>query len=227
MKNLTLFLILLTLTLTNCETNSSKNKIEILEYSIHNEDVTQAPAKTQVALNVIINTNSTTKQEVKDLLIFLYEKTKKRTGFKYHKNPTNIFIYAFTSIDKAESRMEQWIGMISKNQGETNPKIKISEVQFNSLNVIDEEKWELSKKQRLEVWNKLIHLEDKAQNETNAKYPLDKVGITEKDIHKNANFYKIITKKYKAELAKESGIDYNLIDSIGVEGIKNGWAFPK
>jgi hypothetical protein len=223
----TLFLILLALTLTNCGNNSSKNTNEILEHSIHNEDIYQVPIKTQVTLSVTINTKEITEQGVKDLLTFLYEKTKKRTGFKHHKNPTNIFIYAFTTKEKAESGMGQWIGMISQNQGETNPKIKISEVQFNSLNEVDEEKWGLSQYQRLEVWNKLIHLEDKARIETDAKYPLDKVGITETDFDKNADLNEKIKKKYKTELAKEYGIDYSIVDSVGVEGIKKGWAFPK
>lgn len=226
-SNFILFLILLELTLTNCGSNSSKNTISILEHSIHNEDIYDAPIKTQVTLDVIINTKEITKQNIKNLLTSLYEKTKKRTGFKHHKNPTNIFIYAYTTKEKAESGMGQWVGMISKSYSEINPKINISEKQLNSLNEVDEEKWGLSQKQRLEVWNKIIHLEDKSQKEADAQYPLDKAGITMTDINKNTDLMRKLKNKYETELAKEYGIENSIIDSVGIEGIKKGWAFPK
>jgi len=226
-SNFTLFLIMMSFIFTNCGSNTSEKTVQIIEHLVHNEDIYDAPIKTQVTLDVIIGKKEITEQNIKDLLTSLYEKTKKRTGFKHHENPTNIYIYAYTTKEKAESGMGQWVGMISKSYSEINPKISISERQINSLNEVDEERWGLSQKQRLEIWNKIIHLEDKSQKEADAKYPLGKAGITMTNIDKNTELMRKLKKKYEIELAKEYGIENSIIDSVGIEGIKKDWAFPK
>ncbi len=231
MKNLNFALLFLSIILINCTGNSSRKSMKtpatVIEHTIHNEDIYDAPIKTQITLEVIVNPENLNELKIRDLLNYLYDKTKKRTGFQYHKNPTNIFIYVFTSKEKAESGMGQWIGMISKSYDETTPKISVSETQLNSLNEVEEEKWGLTHNQRLEVWDKIIRLEDKAQLEADKKYPLDKAGITMDDINKNSDLMKKLKSQYEIELAKEYSISKNIIDSVGLEGLKNGWAFPK
>lgn len=231
MKNLYFALLFLSIILINCSDNSSKKSVEtpttVIEHTIHNEDVYDAPIKTQITLEVIVNTENLNEQNIKYLLNYLYDKTKKRTGFQYHKNPTNIFIYAFTTKDKAESGMGQWVGMISKSYDETIPKISISETQLKSLNEVEEEKWGLTHNQRFEIWNKRIRLEDKAQLEADKKYPLNKVGIKKDDIIKNIELMRKLKSQYETELAKEYSIPKNTIDSVGIEGVEKGWPFPK
>jgi len=123
--------------------------------------------------------------------------------------------------------MGQWIGMISKGYDDTNPKIEISAVQLNALKEVAEDRWGLTQKQRLEIWNKIIQLEDRAQMEADKKIPLDKPGITLDDMNKNVDLMRQLKAKYEKELAKEYGINKSIIDSVGLEGLKKGWAMPK
>lgn len=226
---LTFIFAILSLILTNCRNNSTNRKetTQLLKYSILNEDIYDIPLKTQISLNVLIEDSTINKENIKDLLKHLYDKTISRSGFKYHNNPTNIFIYAFTTTDKAKSGMGQWVGMISKGHSENLPSINISDLQLNAINEIEVNKWHLTYIQRQEIWSKIIHLEDKSQIEADKKYPLDQAGITFKDIKKNSELMKSLKEKYEKELAKEYHIEKVIVDSVGLEGIVNGWAFPK
>ena len=200
---------------------------DIIKHEILNNEIYDAPVKTQVVLDVLILDKNIDKQTVTDLLNYLYDQSIKRTGFKYHKNPTNIFIYAYTTKEKAESGMGQWIGMISKSYNDNKPSISLSDVQFKSLSLKPIEKFGLSEAERLEIWNKSIKIEDRAQKEADVKYPLDKIGITINDIKNNSAMYNKLKEKYISNLAKEYNITTSIIDSIGVEGLTKGWSFPK
>ena len=211
--------------LTNCSSNSETTNL--LNHSILKEDIHDVPIKTQVQLDVLIVDTAITEQKVSDLLMHLYNKTKKRTGFDYHTNPTNIYIYAYTSKEKAEAGMAQWIGMVSKSFNETQPQIEISEKQFKSLTLKPVDKFGLSESVRLKIWTQSIKVEDRAQKEADAKYPLNKAGITQDDIENNGTLYNQLEKIYTKELAEEFGIEIAIVDSIAVEGITKGWPFPK
>ncbi len=226
MKTLKITLIIaIGMVLTNCS-NSTQTKY-ILKHTILKNEVNDSPIKTQVEIDVLITDTAITKQKVSDLLTFLYSKTAKRTGFKYHTNPTNIYIYAYTSKEKAESGMAQWIGMISKSYDDVQPQIDISETQLKSLTLKSVEKFGLPQKIRLEIWEKSIKIEDRAQKEADKKYPLDKVGITKNDIKKNVALNDKLKAKYEKELAADYGVSVAIIDSIGLEGMTKGWPFPK
>jgi len=226
---LTLTIAVLSLTIIYCGNKTSENskKENVLKYSIHKENIYDAPIKTQVTLDVIIEDKELNVQKIKDLLNHLYDKTIKRSGFKYHNNPTNIYIYVYTSKEKAESGMGQWVGMISKSYDDNKPKINIKEKQVNTLTEEPNNRWGLTQEQRKEIWDKIIRLEDKAQKEADKKYPLDKPGITQDDVRKNTDLMRELKKKYENELAKECGVKRTVIDSIGLEGLKKNWAFPK
>src|SRR6056297_3318087 len=182
------FILLIGIILTNCSNNTTP-KESMLSHIILNDDVYDAPVKTQVQLDVLITDTAITEQKVRKLLLDLYYKTKVRTGFEYHTNPTNIYIYAYTSKEKAESGMAQWIGMVSQDYDDTQPNISLSETQFNSLSLKPVDKFGLEENIRLEIWEKSIKVEDRAQKEADEKYPLDKAGITKDDIKKNSDLY--------------------------------------
>lgn len=44
---------------------------------------------------------------------------------------------------------------------------------------------------------------------------------------KNVDLMRELKEKYENELAKEYKVDKAIIDSVGLEGLKKGWAFPK
>lgn len=139
--------------LSNCSDTPNS-----LEYSVLNEKVEDVPLKTQVMLEVLITDTTITKQKISELLNSLFNQAIKRTGFKYHSNPTNIYIYAYTSKEKAESVMAQWIGMISKSYDEINPTIDFNESQLCSLTLKPVEKFGLPESVRLEIWKKALKL---------------------------------------------------------------------
>jgi len=226
MKTLKITLIIaIGIALSNCS-DSTQSKY-ILKHTILKDEIQDIPLKTQVQLDILITDTAITKQKVSDLLTFLYDKTAKRTGFEYHSNPTNIYIYAYTTKEKAESGMAQWIGMISKDNSETEPNIDISETQLNSLYLKPVKKFGFSENIRLEIWNKSIKVEDRAQKEADLKYPLNKAGITKADIEKNGELNNKLKAKYEKVLAAEYGITVAILDSIAVEGIIKGWPFPE
>lgn len=65
----------------------------LLNYKLLNDEVYDAPIKTQVQLDILILDTAISEQNIRKLLTFLYGKTIKRTGFKHHSNPTNIYIF--------------------------------------------------------------------------------------------------------------------------------------
>ena len=237
MKTIRLTLILIIgLLIANCTNSSKKDKIEqrkevkpvsLLDHTILENEVYDASIKTQVQLDVLILDKVITEKRIRDLLTSLYDKTINRSGFKYHTNPTNVYIYVYTSKEKAESGMGQWIGMISKSYSDTHSKIDVSKIQLNSLKLKPIPKFGLSSSLRIEIWNKSIKNEDKAQKMADKKYSLEKAGITMEDIKQNITMSDKLKVKYKKEMAAEYGIEIAIIDSIGIEGITKGWPFPK
>ena len=227
MRILNFTFIALTLILTNCgggETGAMPS--DLLKYSIHNEEVYDAPIKTEVSIDVLIEDVNINEEGIKTLLNYLYKTTKERSGFKHNEHPNSIYIYAFTTKEKAASGMGQWIGMISKSASDKNPKINFSEIQLNSLSVNIENRWGLSQDKREELWKEIVNAEDKAYKEADKKYPLAKLDLTESDISKNADLRDSLKDQYEWEIAKENNLKKVILDSIGIEGLKKGWAFP-
>lgn len=99
------------------------------KYKVLDEDIYDAPIKTQVVLNILVS-GGISETGLKALLNKLYSSAKTKRGFKYHSSPTNIYIYAFTSKERAESGMGQWIAMLQKSYGDVSPKISINERQI-------------------------------------------------------------------------------------------------
>jgi hypothetical protein len=229
-KNLLLIIfILLMFSCSNKGNNNATNESEInlVDYTILKEIIYDKPIKTQVHLDVLLRSENISEYEVRTLLNFLYEKTKYRKGFEYHDNPTNIYIYVYGSKEKAKAEMGQWIGMVAKGYDEEFPEIRISEKQLKSLTILPEEKFGLSNKQRIDIWNKLIKAEDRAEIEAEKRYPIDNANLTREDIKNNSKYFNSLLKQYEKEIAKEFNIELAIEDSITIEGIKKGWSFPR
>ncbi len=217
---------LLTCCTDNIDRNSTNNNLNILDYRILEETIFDKPVKTQIQLDVMLQSKNASETEIRDLLKYLYDQTRSRSGFKYHNNPTNIYIYVYGTKEKANAEMGQWVGMVAKGYDEEFPEIRISEKQLKSLTILPEKKFGLSKKQRIDIWNKLIKAEDKAEIEAEKRYPLDSADLTREDMKNNSEYYDIILKQYSKEIAKEYSIELAIEDSITIEGLKKGWAFP-
>jgi len=225
--------ILLILFASNCGNGNSVLKssesenIDLLEHVIFDEEIYDAPIKTQVTLHVIITDDSVNKDKIGILLNALYSKVMKRSDFNYRTSPSSSFIYAYDSKEKAQSGMGQWLGMISKSHADTHSSVRFNDIQLSALNEVQETKWNLSYEQRQEIWKELVKSEDKSQNEADKKYPLDKSNITLDDMNKNSEYNNQLRELYAKKLASKLSIPINILDSISTEAFVNGWPFPE
>lgn len=148
MKKMVFLLSVMTITLLGyCQ---GTNKDGLLTYLILKEKVSDTQIKTQVELRILITDTNITEQRIRELLTYLYTISINRTGFKYSSNPTNVFIYAYTSKEKFESGF-QWIGMIAKGYYESNPVLSISDIQMKSLTLKPANRLGLAEKARVEI----------------------------------------------------------------------------
>lgn len=228
MKKLTILLLtILILILSNCKNNSEPPK-DLLKYTIVSENISDTPLKTQVSINILLtDIKNINEKKLETLLTYLYNQQINRTGFKYHKHLNTVLVYAFSTKEKANAGKGQWVAMISKMYDDTNPKFEISETQFKALTVKEQDKWGLTQKKRQEIWDKIIYAERNAQKEADKKHPLDKPGITQEDMKKNIKLMEKIKVENQNGIAQEYQIEISIIDSIGFEGVMNGWSFPK
>lgn len=194
-----------------------EKKPALPEYTILNEDVYDAPIKTQVEVNVLVS-GEISEAGLKTVLSQLHSSTKARKGFKYHDSPTNIYIYAFTSKERAASGMGQWIAMLQEGPGDPKPTISINERQIAQLGAEPEERFGLSEEKRKQIWKELVLMEDRAMEETIQRYP--------QDIKKQAEMENRLIDEYKDKLAEEHGLTREQLDEISVEGVEKDWPFP-
>lgn len=146
-------------------------KLIMPTYSVLDEDIHDAPIKAQVELNILVS-GEISETGLKSLLRKLYSSAKAKKGFKYHSSPTNIYIYAFTSKERAESGMGQWIAMLQQSPGDARPRISINERQIAQLGAKPQERFGLSEERRREIWKELILVERRARKEAEEQYPL-------------------------------------------------------
>lgn len=150
----------------------TKKKVVIPQYSVLDEEVYDAPVKTQVTLNVLVSGNIS-EPGLRALLNQLYNTAKDKKDFEYHDSPTNIYIYAFTSREKAESGMGQWIAMLDKSYDDKSPAISINELQIAELTAKAEERFGLSEKKRKEIYKEAISAGRRARIEAEKEHPID------------------------------------------------------
>jgi hypothetical protein len=223
---LTLTLTALILLLTNC--GGDEPPKDLLKHTVHKEYVSDTPLKTQVSIDIIIgDKDNATEQKLQKLLTYLYDQQINRTGFKHHDHPNTVLIYAYASKELADGGMGQWVAMISKMYDDTKPDFDLNETQFKALTAVEQDKWGLTQQQRQEIWDKIIYAERDAQTEADKKYPLDKPGITKEDMSNNVDLMTELKEKNEQDLAKEYEVDRAIVDSIGLEGVTNGWPFPR
>jgi len=189
-----------------------------LKYTILNENIYDAPIKTQVELNILVS-GEISEVSLKTLLNQLYSSTKTRKGFKYHDSPTSIYIYAFTSEERAGSGMGQWIAMLQKAHADTKPTININERQMAQLGAKPEERFGLSEEKRKEIWKELILIENRAMKEAEKRYP--------QELEKQAEMERHLIDEYKSELAEKYELIPEQLEKISSEGLEKDWLFPK
>jgi hypothetical protein len=151
---------------------NKEEKIVMPKYSVLDEEIYDAPIKTQVGLTILVS-GEISEPGLRALLNKLYFSIKARRGFKYHDSPTNIYIWAFTSKERFEAGMGQWIAMLEKSYYDVEPTIRINERQIAQLSAKPEQRFGLSEEKRKEIWKELVLLERRARKEAKERYPID------------------------------------------------------
>ena len=200
------------------EATVEQEKAVIPKHTILNEELYDVPIKTQVTLNVLVS-GEITEPGLRALLNQLYSSIKARKGFKYHDSPTNIYIYAFTSKERAESGMGQWIAMLQKSPGDAKATISINERQITQLGAKPEERFGLSEEKRKGIWKELVLVEDRAMEEALEQYP--------EEFEKQVEMERRLIDDYKNKLAEKYELTREQLQEISVEGVEKDWPFPK
>lgn len=87
---------------------------DYIKFSIIDEEVTDAPIKTQIAQSILIeNKDSATEDNLRKLLNYQYNKLSKRKGFKFRSSPNRIYIWAFDSKKLYDKKSGYYKAMIS------------------------------------------------------------------------------------------------------------------
>lgn len=192
------------------------------DYIVLNEDVSDAPVKTQVVMDILVS-GEITKEGLETLLNDLYSSIKQRTGFEYHDHPNAIYIRAYTSQERAESGMQ--IAMLEKNAVNDSPLITINENQIAQLGAKSDEKFGLSEEQRKEIWKAYILAERQAREEADKKYPPEQV-TTKEELRRLSEYEANLKDKYLEDLAKKHGLTRDQLELISIEGLEKEWPFP-
>ena len=196
----------------------TEEEVTIPTHIILKEDVYDSPIKTQVTVEALVS-GEISAPGLRILLNQLYSSTKAKKGFKYHDSPTSIYIYAYTSKERAESGMGQWIAMLQKADAETSPTISINERQIAQLGAEPEERFGLSEEKRKEIWKELILIEDRAMEEALKRYP--------KELEKQIEMERRLIDERKSKLAEKNGLTHEEIREISIEGLEKDWPFPR
>lgn len=218
-------LLLFILFFINCS-NKQKPKNQ-LAYTIYNEELTEKPSKTQIITDIVINQkDSITAEKLESLLNQLYEERMNRDGFQYREHPNCVAIYAYLSKERVDSGASQWIAMIAKMPMDSVSKISFNDAGLHSLSEKKEIKWNLSYKKRKQIWDRIIFAEREGQIQADKAIPIV-AGITAEEYGKNANWSDKVKKVEENKIIKDFKITRVVLDSVGMEGIYNDWAFPK
>jgi hypothetical protein len=206
-----------------------EEKNTLLKFSVLNDKVSDTPLKTEIITEILLDKKEViTENKLETLLKTLYVKQKKRKGFKYHKTPNSVAVYAYLSKQKALSGMGQWVGMISKTNinNNSNPVFKINKTQLKSINEKAEILWKLSDKKRREIWRKMILAERYGFEMAQKIHPI-KAGSTQEDLKKGGELISKWQLVKEKEILKEYKVNRQFLDSIVLEGLIKGWTFPK
>lgn len=227
MKKILIWGIVLSLMVVFCgkETSEVEKKVEekaelqiiLPSYGILNEDIYDAPIKTQVTLSILVS-GKISEEGLKVLLGKLYSSIKARKGFKYHKHPTNIYIYAYTSKERFQSEMGLWIAMLDKSYDDAEPNIRVKRTQLDQLGKEPEQKFGLSEAKRKKIYWELDEAGWRAEREGQKKYP--------SDLNKQGRLCKTLKEKYKAPIRKKYNITKDQAFEIRVEGLVKDWPVP-
>lgn len=224
-KHYQIFHILALLVLFSCTPQTKRTST--LRHIIVSEQIEDIPLKSQIVQHVLIQEQSYGESDILVLLKELFDRAKNRTGFKYRSRASNIYIYAYTSHEKAVSAGAQWVGMISIDPTQETPLSRINDIQLKSLTEPSVDKWGIPHEKRKSIWLESIQAEKKAQEKADEKYPYWELNSPKDYLEKNIDLFRELQAQHNKQLLEKHHIQPEILDSISLEGVLKGWSYPK
>ncbi|MFQ5839586.1 MAG: hypothetical protein ACE5HK_02580, partial [Candidatus Methylomirabilales bacterium] len=107
--------------------------IKLPDFEVVMDEISDTPLKTQVELHIVVS-GKITEDNLRTLLNRQYQLAMDRRGFKYHKAPTNVYIYTYDSEEKAKAGQGLWLAMLQMGPLEKGkPKLTVRPDQIVNL----------------------------------------------------------------------------------------------
>ena len=184
-------------------------------FALVDEEIYDAPLKTQIQ-QYFVAPSDITQQEIRDDIQRLYKKAIARTGFRYHRHPTNIYIYIYGSEEKARRGQNLWVAMGSKNFSDSGLSVDVNEGRLAALTTPPEERFGLSEETRQGIFKESVAAEDRALAEAMERFP-------DPDFQRQGALSSNLREQYNAEVARKYGLTEEELGKIAVEGLMKGW----
>jgi len=143
-----------------------------MQHKIHRREVSEIPIKTTLSLHVVLS-EEWTKQDINELLDNLYESEAETVITKSKISNFHIFIYLYSSEDRADANQGLWIAMLSKVGAEGEIYKSFDDEGIINMNTPEEIHFDLTELERREVWKKIVIAERNAVKKADESYPLD------------------------------------------------------
>ena len=109
-------------------------------------------------------------EKLRSFLRYEYGKVRGMTGFKHHSSPTSIYLYIYTSKERAKTG-SQWIAMLDKSHAAKTFSIRINDAELSQLKTGAKIRFGLTEQKRKELYKQYSEAEKRASKEAQKKYP--------------------------------------------------------
>jgi len=206
-------------------TSASPGSPTALAYTIHEDEETSTPLKSQVVLHISVSSD-VNESNLRQLLDRLYIRAMARTGFQYHEHPTNVFIYVYATEAHYRGRSPNF-ATLAKGKWDAGPSVTVWWDRYPKPDA-RAERHGLTLRQRKALWSDYIDCEDRARSEAEALYPpsLSESAQSQSYVQREALRERLLD-KYRGALAARHGLSAAELEEIGDEGMAQHWPFPE
>ena len=191
----------------------------MLSYELAEENTHEAPIKTQVERRLVVPLSHTPEQLCR-ILNEQFDEVMDLRGFEHHTKPTNVYIYAHDTEEKAMAGGSTWIAMLAFSQGDSAPELTIDEDRLASLREPPSERFGFDEEMRKIVYWELVAIEREAAEIAMREYP------NPADWEKQIALEEKLIAEGRAEVIGKHCLSSEAETGIAVEGIRKGWPTP-
>ena len=185
-----------------------------ITYEVVTDEAYDSLIKSQVTQHLLI-AGELSEHTIRSFLNTQYQHVMRRTGFKYHEYPTNVYIYCYDSEENARNQSGQWVAMLSKDKSDVEPETQIREEYLALRDEAPAIAYGLSEAQRREAYRALGLAEARAFIEAERRYP--------EDVKKRIALDGELLDQYSREVCDEYGLSEEQMLHITLEGMKKLW----